>query len=48
VQGSEFPTQTFDFKLTKGAKGARYHITCLAPAAGDAKILGYKIQEDKQ
>jgi hypothetical protein len=46
ANGSEFLSQTFDLDLSNGATWARYHIKCTAPDLGDAKILGYRIQEN--
>jgi hypothetical protein len=43
---SPFPTKAFNIPVDVGVTGARYHIACEAPASGDAKINGYKIQEN--
>jgi hypothetical protein len=50
VNGSSttLPTQEFNLDLPKtgGVTWARYHIRCQAQGAGDAKILGYRVQEN--
>lgn len=45
---SQLPTQAFDLDLTAagGVTWARYHIRCQAAGAGDARILGYRVQEN--
>jgi hypothetical protein len=43
---SIFPTVAFNIPVDVGVTGARYHFRCTAPASGDAKINGYKIQEN--
>jgi hypothetical protein len=43
---SIFPTVAFNIPVDVGVTGARYYIRCSAPASGDAKINGYKIQEN--
>jgi hypothetical protein len=45
ASSSQFPTQNFAIDVHSGVLGARYHVYCEAPAAGDAKINGIKIQE---
>lgn len=43
---AQFPTLTKNIDLIAGVLGGRYHIYCTASAAGDSKILGYRIQEN--
>jgi hypothetical protein len=44
--GTEFVSQTFDLDIDNGATWARYHIHCTSSDLGDAKIMGYRIEED--